>query len=131
VLVGSVVGGIAGLLLLNLIVLPILMFAAVGGDIDGLSDSELRRSIHALHAWPWVYAGSGFLLGALAGFVAARLRASEPLHVALFSGLLLAAISTVTAVARSTPFEAVTIAYTILIVLGAVAAAAPHSRRAV
>ena len=107
------------------------MFAAVGGDIDGLSDSELRRSIHALHAWPWVYAGSGFLLGALAGFVAARLRASEPLHVALFSGLLLAAISTVTAVARSTPFEAVTIAYTILIVLGAVAAAAPHSRRAV
>jgi len=130
VIVGSVVGGVAGLLLLNLVVLPALMFVAVGGDIDHLSDAEIRRAITGLPAWPWVYAASGLLLGALAGFTAARLRASEPVHVALASGLLLAAVSTVAAVVRSTPFGVDTIAYTILIVLGAVAAAVPRLRRA-
>ena len=106
------------------------MFVAGGADLDRLSDSELRHSIRALAAWPWVYAASGLLLGALAGFFASRLRASEPLQVALSSGLLLAAISTVAAVARSTPLELDTIAYTLLIVVGAVAVVAPRARRA-
>jgi hypothetical protein len=131
VLLGSVVGGIAGLLLLNLVVLPVLMFIAAGADADQLSDAELRSHIRNLAAWPWVYAASGLLLGALSGFVAARARPSEPLHVALASGILVAGVSTFAAVARSTPLGAATIAYTVLIVVGAAFAAVPRLRRAV
>lgn len=129
VLIGSVVGGIAGLLLLNLVVLPILMLVAVGADADQLSDSELRRYVQNLPAWPWVYSASGLLLGALCGFVSARSRPSEPVYVALSSGILVAAVSTLAAVARSVPLSVATTAYTVLIVVGALLAAQPHARR--